>query len=461
MANKKDLTRGDIFPHIVKMALPMFLGLIAHMFLLMVDAMYVSNLGTDASMAVLNYGFPLFYLPFALFNGLNAGTSAIIAQLIGAKKIELANNTLMQTIIVSISLFLIILLIFPFAMSGYLNFLNVPESIRHLTTGYATIVMFGFVFTSITLILGGALRAEGNMRTLSMAMFLGTVINIFLDPILIFDNFTFLSMNIVGLGFGVKGAAYATVISNVASASLILKYFLQKKSILKWPIKPNWNKIDDLKKVFKVSVPAAVSQSMLGIGVTVLTYLATPFGRNAIAGIGIGMRLDILAVFPSLAVMTAVVSLVGQNYGAKNLVRVKKSLYMGLATVFIFLTSIGWLIFIVRHKLIALFDPVAKTAESAGHYVACLSMSFGFIGISMVSGGAFQGLGRGLPSMYITIFRILVVNFSLSWFLSTQTSLGERGLHYAPMITNMLMGSITTLWVLRAVNKLKFSEQNA
>jgi len=154
MKNKKDLTKGDIFPHLVKMALPMFLGLIAHMFLLMVDAMYVSNLGTEASMAVLNYGFPLFYLPFALFNGLNAGTSAIIAQLIGAKKIKIANNTLMQTIIVSISMFLVILLIFPFAMSGYLNFMHVPESTALLTKGYSTIVMFGFLFTSITLILG-------------------------------------------------------------------------------------------------------------------------------------------------------------------------------------------------------------------------------------------------------------------------------------------------------------------
>ena len=199
---------------------------------------------------------------------------------------------------------------------------------------------------------------------------------------------------------------------------------------------------------------------MLGIGVTVLTFLATPFGQNAIAGIGIGMRLDILAVFPSLAVMTAVVSLVGQNYGAGNIERIKKSLYTGLATVFIFLTSIGFLMFLLRDQFITLFDPEAATAESAGHYVACLSMSYGFIGIAMVSGGTFQGLGRGLPSMYITIFRILVVNFSLSWFLSTQTSLGEKGLHFAPMITNMLMGSITTLWVLTAVNKLKFPVKN-
>ncbi len=453
MQSKKDLTQGNIIPHIVRMALPMFLGLVAHMVLNIADAMYVSRLGTQASMAVLNYGFPMFYVPFALFNGLNSGSSAILAQLLGAKKVKEAEQTLAQTVLTALGVFVVLIILIPFILKFYLAGLKVDPITSGLTQSYVLIVMIGFMFTSSALVLGGALRAEGNMRTLSMAMFYGTILNLILDPLFIFDSFKFLGMNIQGLGWGVPGAAIATVVANFTMSLVIVMYFLKGKSALKWPILPSWSDTQHLKSIIRVSLPASVSQSMFGVGVTLLTALATPFGSSAIAALGIGMRIDTIGVFTSLSIMSAIVSLVGQNYGAQNIERVRESIVKGLLSVFICASLVGVILFLLKGPLLGLFNPEKQTLVSAIHYLSCVSLSYGFIGMAMVAGGAFQGLGRGTPSMYITILRIAVVNFALSYILSKHTTLGEYGLHYAPMLTNMLMGSIATIWILTASKK--------
>lgn len=446
----RDLTQGAIYSHMWKMALPMFLGMMAHMLLNIVDGIYVSRLGTSESLAILNYGFPLFYIPFALYNGLSSGTAAILAQLVGAKKNLEAQNSLAQSIIISFGMYIVLTISYFIFVPFYAKALNIDAHVFSLTHQYVSIVLIGMFFTSISLVLSGALRAEGNMRTGMNGMVIGTLLNLVLDPIFIFDS---LPWGIPAFGWGIAGAAWATNIASFSIFLYITLHYLKKKSVLVWPILPTWGDTSHLKSIFSVSVPSMLSQSMMGLNTMAITFLATPFGPSAVAALGIGLRLDIIAIFPALSIMTAVVSLVGQNYGAKNYARVQESIHKGLLAAFVFVGSIGLLSFVFRGPMVGLFKPEAMTKISAMSYLGHNTFAYAWIGLAMVSAGAFQGLGKGIPNLMITAARVFILNLTLGYVLSRHTSLGEKGLHYAPMITNMIVGTVASLWVIGYLKK--------
>ncbi len=454
MAHKNDLTTGPILPLLLKMAIPMMVGHMAHLVLSIVDGIYVSNLGTDESMAVLNYGFPLYYIPFALFNGVMAGSAAVLAQFVGAKDIHQAENTLSQVIILCLGAMALIAITFPVAVPVYLNTLKVSPHIASLTSSYIFITLFGLFFTIVAIVLASALRAEGNMRTLMHAMVAGTLLNIILDPFLIFDSFYFLGITFPGTGWGVKGAAAATLAAAFLSMIIIVYHFIMGKSLIKWVLWPSWSSWQGISRVFAVAAPAMLSQTMIGFYLMLMTALATPFGEYAIAAIGIGCRLDIIAVFPALAIMAAVVSLVGQNYGAGNMERVVRSVKTGIKTAFVFIFAIGIVVYFTRNILIGFFNPEPEVLKSASHYLGTVSLTYGFMGMAIVSAGAFQGLGRGMPSMIITILRLIFINLVFGFVLSRLLGLGENGVHYGPVIANVSAGVIAVGWILYSIKRL-------
>lgn len=435
------------------MALPMMIGMMSHMLLNIVDGIYVSRLGIHESMAVLNYGFPFFYLIFAVFNGLTSGTTSTLARLIGAKEIGKAENSLGQILWVGMGLFAAFLCVYPFILPVYLDLQKAaPESVL-LTRQYLNALFLGVPFTVLALLLGSGLRAEGNTRTLMMGLMAGTLINIILAPFLIYDQFRFAGMTLHGTGSGVAGAGWATAISNGFTALVVVVIYLRKGTLLKLKLWPSWHNRSGLVDSFSVGLPSILSQSLIGINITILTSLATPFGPAAVSAIGIGSRLESLAVFPSLAIMIAVLSLVGQNFGAKRYDRVEQSVRLGLLTSVISLIVIGLLVHVFRGSLIGLFHPDAEVVPSAMHYVGIVSLGFGFAGVSIVSSGAFQGLGRGLPFLFLNTLRLVLIAMPAGYLLSRTH--GEHGLHYAPVIASGLTAAVAATWILNAVRNLR------
>ncbi len=456
---RKDLTQGAILPHILRMSLPILIGMSAQMALNVIDGIYAGRLGMAASMAVLNYGFPVFYLLFAFFNGLSIGTNSVLARYIGAKREALAENTLGQILWVCLVIFLVAVAIYPLGMPRYLAFLKANEETSRLTNQFLSFLLLGMPFTLISLSLGGGLRAEGNMRALASAQMLAVLVNILVAPFFIFTNFRFLGLTFHGLGWSVKGAGLASTVANALAALYIARLYFAGKTRLRWVKKPAWNDLEGVKGIFAVGVPSSVSQILIGVNWILMTRLAAGFGETAVAAIGIGGRLDLLSVFPALAVMTSVLTLVGQNFGAHRYDRVRATVRVGLMTAFIGLTGISLLVFAVRHALIGLFHQDAITQAAALHYLSFQCLGYGLIGINIACSGAFQGLGRGLPFLFLTTMRLLALTLPLAYILSRH--LGEYGLHYAPVCANLVTAVIAGFWILAATRKLDESEAAA
>ncbi len=434
-------------------ALPMMIGMTAHMVLNIVDGVFVSRLGIEEGLAVLNYGFPFFYLIFAVFNGLTSGSTSVIARLLGAQEKAKAENALSQIVWVALGLFAVFLVIYPFALPYYLDVQKASAVGAALTKSYLNMLFLGVPFLIFALLWGSGLRAEGNTRTLMMGMVMGTLINILIAPFLIFTHFHFAGTEWKGLGMSVAGAGLAAGISNILTALVVYSIYARKQTQLRLCLWPDWKDTQGLVDAFRVGLPSILSQSLLGINIFILTKLASAFGPSAMAAIGIGSRLETLAIFPALSIMVAVLSLVGQNFGAKNYVRVEQSVRIGLLTAFLFLAVVGIIVHLLRVRLIQNFHPDWITLQSATHYLGLTTLGYGFIGISIVSSGAFQGLGRGLPFLFLNIMRLVLVATPLGYILAhTQ---GEYALHYAPLIASGFTAIIASTWILKTVHTLR------
>ncbi len=454
---KADLTQGPIGRHIARMALPMLIGMSAHLFLNLIDGILVGRLGINESLAVLNYGFPYFYLVFAFFNGVATGTTSTLARLLGAQEEGKAQNTLSQVVWISLGLFLLMMALTPILLPAYLNLQEAEPAGAILATQYLLYMFMGLPFTILALLLGGGLRAEGNMRAIMNAMLISTLANLAMAPFLIFADFRLFGMDWQGVGLGVRGAGIATALANLLSALLIGRMFFSKHTRLKLVYWPRWNDLSGVRSTFAVGFPSIVSQALIGLSLIILTRTAVEYGPHAVAAVGIGARLDVLAVFPALSIMIAVLSLVGQNSGAKRYDRVAETVRLGLITGFIVLSAIGLLVFFFRGALIGLFHPEPETYLSAHHFVKYLALGYGFVGVSIVSSGAFQGLGRGMPFLIINVLRQVFLLGPFAFFFSV--GFGEKGIHYAPIAAAAITATVAVVWIVRTTHRLALTTE--
>jgi putative MATE family efflux protein len=450
---RRDLTQGAVLPHIARMSLPILIGMTAQMLLNIIDGIYVGRLGVESSVAVLNYGFPVFYLLFAFFNGLSIGTNSVLARYIGGKQEARAENALGQILWISMGLFLVLSLLLTVGLPFYLDFQKASPVTNRLAHQFLFFLLLGMPFTLITLSLGGGgLRAEGNMRAMASAQMLAVLSNILIAPFLVFGNFHAFGLSLRGLDLGVRGAGLASTVANILATIYIVRLYTGRKTLLRWILVPKWDSLEEVKGIFKVGVPSSVSQILIGLNWIIMTRMAADFGEGAVAAIGIGGRLDLLSVFPALAIMTSVLTLVGQNFGARRFDRVREAVRVGLLTAFLSLTAVSLLVFTFRHPIIGVFRQEPRVHDAALHYVSFQCLGYGLVGINIVCSGAFQGLGRGLPFLFLTTLRLLIVALPAAYLLSRH--LGEYGLHYAPVIASFITALLAVTWILSAVRAL-------
>lgn len=448
----RDLTQGPVLGHLLRMAIPMMIGMMAHMFQNIYDGVLAGRLGIHESMAVLNFGFPFFYLIFALLNGLSTGATSILSRMLGAGEDERAGHAIGQIAWINLGIILAALLLYPVLLPWYLETQQATPEASGLTRDYLNALFIGLPFTALALVWGSGLRAEGDTRTLMNGMMLGTLANVIGAPFLIFGDFRFAGVHFGGLGLGVTGAGLATSLGGILMALYIGSAYLRGGTRIRFRWVPAWADRSGVRETFTVGLPSILSQGLIGINLAIMTYLAAPFGETAVAAVGIGLRLDILSVFPSLALMVAVLSFTGQNYGAGLHDRVRAGVRTGLMTTAVALLAVGALVHLLRGPVIGLFDPLPETTASARHFLGTLSLGYAFVGMGIVASGAFQGLGRGLPFLFLTVLRLVLVSAPLAWYLSTRH--GEYAFHYAPLVSAVFTGTAAVLWITRAVRRL-------
>ncbi|MCK8823880.1 MATE family efflux transporter [Fuchsiella alkaliacetigena] len=454
MTKKEEILRGSIFKTLVKLSAPIIIGMLMHTTFNIVDTYFISQLGTD-SLAAISFTFPIFMFIIAIGNGIAVGGSSLISRLLGAGQEEKAINTIIHIILLTLLISLLFSIVGRIFAHQIFSFIGATGSIKALSLEYMQIIFSGSIFIFIFIAFDGILRGQGNMTTAMFNLSIATVINIVLDPLLIFGWGVFPALEM-------QGAALATIIAQAIASSCILIYFLKSNNVLPIKISSFKLNLNIITEIIKIGFPAFISQAIFSVALGFFNKLASIFGPAVVAAFGLGFRLDSIAVLPGIGLAAAMITMIGYNYGAQQLGRVKEITILGLKLIFTVMSLIGLVFFIIPEFFIKFFDSNPEVIKYGVQYFRYVSLSYGFLGLGFVSIAALQGIGYGAPAFFNNLIRFGIIGLPLSWLLVTLFNTSPVGIWVGMVASNLAYGIISTIWFfakIRYEKSLKVTQQ--
>ncbi len=441
-----NLLKGDPKVAILKLSIPMIVAMLLMSTYNLVNAVWVAGLGSDA-LAAVGFITPLFMVLIGLGNGLGAGATSVIARRIGAGDRDGANGAAVQAIlmILGISVIITILLI---ALARPLMVLFGAGKTTDLAIEYGNIVFAGTVLILFTNIAYAILRAEGDTKRTMYVMGASSILNIILDPILIYY-----------LKMGIAGAAWGMIISLVLVTIVLLYWFFIKRDTyvnLSWNVKLNETR--NVKDMLAVGLPASCEfflMSLLAIFINAMLVMVA--STDAVAVYTAGWRVVFFAIIPLVAISTSVVSVTGAAYGGRHFEKFPVihnfSILLGVG-IAIIISILTWLFASQISFIFTYTSEGAHLAPAIAAFLATMCIFYPFVPPGIMSSSIFQGTGRGLSSLILNLLRNMVFMATAAYLLGVVFGFGEHGVWYGIVIGDILGGIVGYLWARIYIRRL-------
>jgi len=443
-AIEQSLTTGSIRSHLIKLSLPMFWGMLTIVALNLTDTYFVAQLGTQ-HLAAMSFIFPVFATLAGLTMGLGNGAGAVIARAIGKgdryKIKRLITDTLALSVLISVCLTLAGLV----TIKPLFTALGASTKLLPLIEDYMNIWYLGTISLVVPMIASSIIRAAGNPQFPALVMTVATLVNIILDPLLIFGWVGFPRWEI-------SGAAGATVISQITSlvAVCLFLHYREKVIILK-PPKPTELK-ESWQEVLHIGIPAAATNAISPIAIAILTSGISVYGAEAVAGFGIASRIESLALAAFIALSASITPLVGQNWGAKKIKRVKQSFYWSAIFCLVWGILAAVVLGLGSNNLAVIFNRNPQVVSVAASYLIIVPVSYAAAGIVQMSGSTFNALGKPLPSVTMNLLQMFVLYLPLAYIGSRLW--GVNGIFLGVSLSNLTIGLGAFCWNRRSLQTL-------
>jgi len=406
----KKLGEMPIKKLIITMSAPIAISMLVQSMYNLVDSIFVAQIGEDALTAV-SMAFPLQQLMFAVGIGTATGVNSYISRSLGAKNRENANKAANNGIVLAIISYLVFCMIGIFFAKDFLMLQTNDPSIISQGPIYLRICLIFSFGIFIHLMVERILMASGSTMLTMIAQMAGALINIILDPILIFGLFGAPKM-------GLMGAAVATVISQIIGSIIVTVFCIKFNKDVKLGIK--YMKLEPriVSNIYKVGIPSIIMISMNSITVFSLNKILATFSTTAIALLGVYFKLQGFIFMPIFGLNNGIVPIVAYNYGAQNQDRLREVIKVGMRYGII-LMAVGLIIMqIFPDKLLIPFNPSESMVSMGVVAFRIMSLSFVLAAVCIISTGVFQAIGNGVLSMSISIIRQLVVLVPAAYILS-------------------------------------------
>ena len=433
------------------LAIPIMFGMGIQTLYNLVDMIFIGRLGGQ-SIAGIAFNMPLFFLVLGLTMGLGTGVTASIARFIGQNNKKEADNSAEHAIFMAvvISLFLSSLgLLFG---ERILSLFGAEGEILSIGWEYLHVMCVGMPFMIFSGFFRSILAGEGDMKLPMMVAGLGTVLNIILDPIFIFDLENYGGL---GFGLGVAGAAMATVISQViVFCVFIYMLFVKEHSYITFRLKDFSFSSDIIWDIVKVGLPASLSMVVMAIGQGVFNKILIHFSADTVAAYQVAGRLDMLVFLPIFSIAASLTTLVVMFFGAKEYDILRFTIKYGIISAFCITVLSSVLIYLFADLAVGFFTDDELIISIAVTFLKLFAFVYPLISVGITTGRVLQGLGKGLPVLVITIVRVLGVSAPLAFLFIFYMGKPVEWVWYSMMISTIVAFTIAVIWLLSTIRKL-------
>lgn len=439
------LIEGHVSQQLRVMAVPMVWGLMATMSLNLVDTFFIAQLGR-APLAALSFTFPVIMVLTSLAIGLGAGTSSAVARAIGegdsSKARRLATDAMSLTLIISVS----VCLLGWFMLEPLFLALGATPELIPLIRGYMSIWFFSAPCLMVPMVSLAALRAMGMSQVQGYLMSGAALMNALLDPIFIFGLFGFPSL-------GLQGAALAALLTRMMMMVVALYILHYRLHMLVNPFAA-WHKLrSSWSMVVHVGIPAMCANVIIPLASALVVMMVARYGTDAVAGLGIAMRIEPLALIVFYALSGVIGPFFGQNLGAGKHDRLVEAARVLALFCMSFGLLLAFLLWLFGDVIVGVFGDHREVIEVAVFYLSIVPISYGAYGVVMSVNAAFNGLGSPWPAMVLSAGRVLFIFLPLA--LLGQWLWQMPGLFIATALSNIVIGLWAWFWLQRHIRQVQ------
>ena len=425
------------------LAIPIMVGMGIQTLYTIIDMIFIGRLGGDAIAAVA-FNMPIFFFVMGLSFGLGNGVTASIARFIGAEDKKNADNTAEHALVFAFIISTVLTLLGLFYGKQILIFMGCTQEILPLAWDYLKVSCYGISFGIFSGFFRSILAGEGEMKLPMLVAGLGTILNTILDPIFIFY-----------LEYGVAGAAWATTISQILVWCIfVYMLFIKNHTYIQFKLKYFSPSSYIILDIVKVGIPVSMSMVVMALGQLFFNRLLINFSTSAVAAYQIGGRIDMLVFLPIFGIASALTTIIGMYYGANEIDKIKYISWYGIKTSLAITTACSIILFIFAPSVIGIFTTEKIIQDISIYYLRTISILFPFISIGLTIGRILQGLGTGMPSLIITIIRVIGVAGPLAYYFTFILNKPVEWIWYSMLISGIFATIISITWITLAFKKL-------
>lgn len=420
---------------LLSMALPMVISMMVNSLYNIVDSFFVAKI-SESAMTALSLVYPLQNLVNALMIGFGVGINAVIAFYLGARDFKKADDAASQGLFYNVVQGLLMTVVCIAVMPSFLRLFTGDEEVISLGVRYSNIVFLFAVAVAVELAFEKTYQAVGKMAVSMLCMIVGCVVNIILDPVLIF-----------GLGpfpkLGIEGAALATGIGQTVNAGLYVIFYLIKPISVHIRIRQMRPTRDMGIRLYAIGIPATLNLALPSLLVSALNIILAGYGQIYVFVLGVYYKLQTFLYLPANGIIQGMRPLMGYNYGAGEKKRVRQIYVTALVLSAGIMVAGTILCQLIPGSLIQIFTTRTETVEAGAMALRIISLGFLVSALSVVSSGALEALGKGIPSLMISLCRYVMIIIPVAWILSH--FFGAVGVWHAFWVTEAISGIISVL----------------
>ena len=444
---EQDFTKGSLSKAIFLLAVPMVVEMLMEAIFAVADIFYVSKLGADA-IATVGITESLITIVYAIGVGLSMATTALVSRRIGEKDNKKAGRAAFQSILTGLIVSFFISIPGVFFAEDLLRLMGASEKIYTEMASYTAIMLGGNAVIMLLFIINAVFRSAGDAAISMRILIIANLLNIVLDPILIF-----------GFGpipaLGIMGAAIATNIGR--GLAVVYQFYLlfNGKKRVQLTLSNVRIHLATIKKLIRLSV-GGIGQYLIATSSWIfLVRIISVFGSEALAGYTIAIRVIIFALLPAWGISNAAATLVGQNLGAKQPDRASKSVWKVGKINMIYMGIVSIILFLIPEAIIGLFTTDVAVLSSGISSLKVISLGFLFYGLGMTMVQALNGAGDTITPTWINFFCFWLLEIPLAYFMALEFNIGESGVYYAIIIAESVMTIVAVYFFRLGKWKLK------